>query len=71
MAAKKLTFEESMARLEEIVNALEQNDAPLDQTVAMFEEGLKLVKSCDASLKQFENKVNEIVKENGGEQDHE
>lgn len=68
MAAKKLTFEESMARLEEIVNALEQNDAPLDQTVAMFEEGLKLVKSCDASLKQFESKVNEIVKENGGEQ---
>ena len=54
MAAKKLTFEESMARLEEIVSALEQNDAPLDQTVAMFEEGLKLVKSCDASLKQFE-----------------
>ncbi|MCH4020088.1 MAG: exodeoxyribonuclease VII small subunit [Erysipelotrichaceae bacterium] len=68
MAAKKLTFEESMARLEEIVSALEQNDAPLDQTVAMFEEGLKLVKSCDASLKQFESKVNEIVKENGGEQ---
>lgn len=68
MATKKLTFEESMARLEEIVNALEQNDAPLDQTVAMFEEGLKLVKSCDASLKQFESKVNEIVKENGGEQ---
>lgn len=68
MAAKKLTFEESMARLEEIVNALEQNDAPLDQTVAMFEEGFKLVKSCDASLKQFESKVNEIVKENGGEQ---
>ena len=68
MAAKKLTFEESMARLEEIVSALEQNDAPLDQTVAMFEEGLKLVKSCDASLRQFESKVNEIVKENGGEQ---
>ena len=68
MAAKKLTFEESMARLEKIVSALEQNDAPLDQTVAMFEEGLKLVKSCDASLKQFESKVNEIVKENGGEQ---
>ena len=68
MAAKKLTFEESMARLEEIVSALEQNDAPLDQTVAKFEEGLKLVKSCDASLKQFESKVNEIVKENGGEQ---
>ena len=68
MAAKKLTFEESMARLEEIVSALVQNDAPLDQTVAMFEEGLKLVKSCDASLKQFESKVNEIVKENGGEQ---
>ena len=50
------------------MSALEQNDAPLDQTVAMFEEGLKLVKSCDASLKQFESKVNEIVKENGGEQ---
>ena len=44
------------------------HDFVCTRLVAMFEEGLKLVKSCDASLKQFESKVNEIVKENGGEQ---
>ncbi len=65
--AQEKTFEESMQRLEEIVNLLERNDQPLDETIKMFEEGLKLVKSCDNSLKQFETKVNEIMSQNGGE----
>ena len=36
---KKLTFEQSMARLEEIVGLLERGDAPLEQAMALFEEG--------------------------------
>lgn len=65
---KKKTFEESMQRLEEIVALLESNDQSLDDTVKLFEEGLSLVKSCDESLKKYEEKVNEIVNRNGGEQ---
>ncbi len=69
MADKKLTFEESMNRLEEIVRKLEKNDEPLDETIRLFEEGLGLVKSCDDRLKQFEGQVEEIIRKNEGEQD--
>ena len=43
MAAKKLSFEEKLSRLEEIVAALEKGDAPLADSLRLFEEGTKLV----------------------------
>ena len=61
MAEKEKTFEESMARLEEIVQILEQNEKPLDETISLFEEGLKLVRTCDARLKSFETRIEEIT----------
>ena len=61
MADKEKTFEESMARLEEIVRILEKNEKPLDETIALFEEGLKLVRTCDSRLKSFETKIEEIT----------
>ena len=64
MAKKNMTFEESMDRLEEIVSLLENNELSLDKTIELFEEGLKLTKECDAKLKVFEDKVNQIIKEN-------
>lgn len=60
----ELTFEQAMKRLEEIVQQLEKNEAPLEETIALFEEGLSLTKKCDLDLKKFETKINEIVKEN-------
>lgn len=66
--AKTKSFEESMARLDEIVELLEANEQSLDETIGLFEEGLKLVKSCDNQLKAFEAKVKEIS-ETGGEKD--
>lgn len=65
MAEKKKTFEESMHRLEEIVSELESNEKSLDETITLFEEGLKLVKDCDAKLNQFETKIDDIMKKNG------
>jgi exodeoxyribonuclease VII small subunit len=62
---KKATFEQNMQRLEEIVRDLETNEKPLDESIKLFEEGLLLVKSCDEKLKEFENKVSELVKNNG------
>ncbi len=57
MAEKKLTFEESMARLEKIVTLLEQGDAPLEDSLALFEEGTVLMKKCSALLDRAEQKV--------------
>ena len=44
METEKLTFEAAIARLEEIVRALESGSAPLDESLALFEEGVGLVK---------------------------
>ena len=54
MAGKKLDFEQSMARLEEIVGLLERGDAPLDEAMALFEEGAKLMLECTKRLDQAE-----------------
>ena len=54
------TFEEQMSRLEEIVSKLEKNETSLDDTIALFEEGLKLAKNCDDQLKSFELKISEL-----------
>lgn len=56
-AKKKLDFEASMSRLEEIVSLLERGDAPLEQAMAMFEEGAKLLRECTAQLDSAEQKV--------------
>lgn len=54
---KKLDFEQSMARLEEIVGLLERGDAPLEQAMSLFEEGAKLLRECTAQLDKAEQKV--------------
>lgn len=59
----KKTFESSMNRLNEIVDLLEKNDQPLDETIKLFEEGLQLVGECDTQLKNFETKVDELMKQ--------
>ena len=53
----KSGFEEKMLRLEEIVRQLERGDAPLEETISLFEEGTKLAKSCDELLNRAEKKV--------------
>lgn len=57
MPTKKLTFEQAMARLEEIVTALEKGDAPLEEALALFEEGTGLMKQCSQALDKAEQKV--------------
>lgn len=54
---KKLDFEGSMARLEEIVTQLERGDAPLEQAMILFEEGAMLLRDCTKQLNQAEQKV--------------
>ena len=68
MPEKEVSFEQSINRLEEIVSILEENDQSLDKTIALFEEGLDLVKYCDNKLKQFELKIAEIKRKNDEEE---
>ena len=66
MAAKK-TFEENMARLEEIVARLEKGDAALGDSMTLFEEGTKLVNLCRKELDTAEQKVVKLSKRADGE----
>lgn len=60
--SEEFVFESAMKRIEEIVRLLEQGDAPLDQSLALFEEGTGLIKKCSAALDQAEQKVEMLVK---------
>ena len=57
MNEKEMTFEVAIARLEEIVRALESGSAPLDKSLSLFEEGVALVKLCNSRLDNAEQKV--------------
>lgn len=67
MAAKKLTFEQQIARLEEIVSALEQGDVQLADSLALFEEGTRLATACSSMLDEAEQKVVKLQKGPDGE----
>ncbi len=63
------TFEEQISKLEEIVRKLEGNDCSLDDSLKLFEEGIKLSKSCHNMLEEAQKKVNVLV--NGEKQQFE
>ena len=62
----KLTFEESLKRLEEIVHALESGDTPLEQSISLFEEGVKLSGHCNKLLESAQQKVTVLTKDASG-----
>ena len=61
MSGKK-NFEEQIARLEEIVALLERGDAQLAESLALFEEGTKLISACSKELDTAEQKVVKLMK---------
>ena len=62
-----LTFEQAMQRLEEIVSLLEDGKAPLNESMALFEEGTKLAAACSKQLDQAEQKILKLTKGPDGE----
>lgn len=66
MAEKKLSFEQQLARLEEIVLRLESGETPLEESLKLFEEGSKLMRKCNALLDTAEQKVTMLL---GGEEE--
>ncbi len=61
MPAKKLKFEDAMGRLQEIVERLEGGEAPLEEAMALFEEGAKLSALCYNTLDRAQLKVTELA----------
>ena len=66
MAEKKLTFEQAMGRLEEIVSQLETGDHALDTSLSLDEEGAKLMKQCTSMLDKAEQKVTKLRTDQNG-----
>lgn len=60
---KELSFEESLKRLQEISDLLESEEAGLEKSIELYEEGIKLSKYCYSVLKDAELKVTELKKE--------
>ena len=68
MSTKKITnLEKALADLEKLVEELETGDLPLEKAMKKFEEGIKLTRSCQAALKDAEQKVQILLKSAGGE----
>ena len=66
MAKKKnLTFEDSLAELEQIVSRLEQGDIPLEESLQAFEHGVNLTRTCQKALREAEQKVQILTEQNG------
>lgn len=67
MAKDKMSFEDSVKRLDEIVKLLERGDAPLSESLKLFEEGTSLISNCDTLLNEAEQKVVKLGKGQDGE----
>jgi exodeoxyribonuclease VII small subunit len=61
----KLDFETAMRDLEALVERLEQGELPLEESLAAFERGVMLTRSCQTALKEAEQKVEILLKKAG------
>jgi len=69
MADRKITemsFEDALSELEGIVGRLERGDAPLEESITIYERGTKLKAHCEGKLKAAQMKVDKIVLDGQG-----
>jgi exodeoxyribonuclease VII small subunit len=57
----ELSFEAALARLEEIVRTLEKGEAPLDQSIELYQEGDRLKRLCETRLKAAQARIEQIA----------
>lgn len=60
------SFEESLKQLETIIGKLEKGDLPLEESVRLFEEGIRLSNACKANIETAEGKVQILLKQKDG-----
>ncbi len=61
MSKQSKTFEESMARLEQIVRAMERGDVALEESLKLFQEGTELVRSCSKLLDEAQLQIKKVM----------
>ncbi len=66
---KEISFEAALARLEQIVRALESGEISLDRSITLYEEGVRLVGICNSTLSNAERRIKILV--DGGDGLHE
>ncbi len=66
MAEKKQTFETSLKELERIVRRLEEGDLPLEDSLKLFEDGVKISRECQERLNQAERRIEVLLKDENG-----
>ncbi len=66
-AAKKLSFEQAIERLEEIADTLENGNPALSEALALYEEGAKLLKQCTEQLEDAQSKITVLKKDKNDE----
>lgn len=64
---EKMSFEQALGRIDEIVRLLEKGDAPLEQSLTLFEEGTVLIRECGKLLDEAEQQVVRLRKGADGE----
>lgn len=62
---KKLSFEEAIEQLDEIVEQLEEGDVPLEEAISIYKNGMELSKLCHDKLKNVEKQLMEILTDDG------
>lgn len=62
----EMSFEEYLTELESIVEKLENGQLPLDESLLLFDKGIKLVKECDTKLKNAQQRIERLIEENNG-----
>ncbi len=67
MSKKEKSFEDGVKELEQVVSRLEGDDVPLDESIKLFENGMKLCNSLSARLDAAERKIEMLVKGENGE----
>ena len=67
MTEKKLSFEEALSALDEVVARLEKGECSLDEMLKLHEKGRKLADRCDELLDQYEKKITTLSKEETNE----
>lgn len=65
-SAPEPTFEQALGRLEEIVGRLESGELTLDESLALFEEGVRLSRVCSARLAEAERKIERLIERSDG-----
>jgi exodeoxyribonuclease VII small subunit len=63
---EEIPYEQAVARLQEIADALESGDVGLDEALALFEEGVKLTRRCAETLRKAEGKIETLIAEMDG-----